>query len=230
MGQRSQIYIRIWDKDNDTPKLYAKYYGWNFGERMISRARHGIEYIKSYMEYISLKDTQEKINRIFDVNFDMGDILLTSDIIKEWIEQFSDTYNANEYIFECTANNDGKLFIDVTKDGEIKYCFTDYNMRLLTPVKYMDWDFSDWRNSEQLSKEELKTCEDNIAYIKKNAKFMTEAELQEFIDFDYSKQIGELANDLKIKVDQDKLCKTNINKQKTEQSIEENDISEVEIL
>ena len=53
MGQRSQIYIRIWDKDNDTPKLYAKYYGWNFGERMISRARHGIEYIKSYMEYIS---------------------------------------------------------------------------------------------------------------------------------------------------------------------------------
>ena len=34
-------------------------------------------------------------------------------IIKEWIEQFSDSYNANEYIFKCTANNDGKLFIDV---------------------------------------------------------------------------------------------------------------------
>ena len=30
MGQRSQIYIRILDKDNDNPKLYAKYYGWNF--------------------------------------------------------------------------------------------------------------------------------------------------------------------------------------------------------
>lgn len=60
MGQRSQIYIRIWDKDKENPKLYAKYYGWNFGERMISRARHGIEYIKSYMEYISLESTQEK--------------------------------------------------------------------------------------------------------------------------------------------------------------------------
>ena len=229
MGQRSQIYIRIWNKDNGTPKLYANYYGWNFGERMISRAKHGIEYIKAHIEYISLKDTQEKINRIFDVNFDMGDILLTSDIIQEWIEQFSDSYNANEYIFKCTANNDGKLFIDVTKDCEIKYCFTDYDMRMLTTVKYMDWDFFDWRNSEQLSKEELKTCEDNIAYIKKNAKFMTSAELQEFIDFDYSKQIMELANDLKIKVNQDKLCRFDIDKQEIEKNKEENGISEVEI-
>ena len=87
MGQRSQIYIRIWDKDNDNPKLYAKYYGWNFGERMISRAKHGIEYIKTHLKYIDIDSTQEKINRIFDVNFDMQDILLTSDIIKEWLEE-----------------------------------------------------------------------------------------------------------------------------------------------
>lgn len=224
MGQRSQIYIRIWDKDEENPKLYAKYYGWNFGERMISRARHGIEYIKSYMEYISLESTQEKINRMFDINFDMKDILLTSDIIKEWLEQFSDSYNSNEYIFECIDNNDGKLFIDVTKDGEIKYCFTDYDMKMMTPVKYMNWDFPGWRNSEQLSKEEVKICEDNIAYIKKNAKFMTSEELQDFIDFDYSKQIIELANDLKIELAQDKLFRFNMDKKESEQNKEENDI------
>lgn len=230
MGQRSQIYIRIWNKDNENPKLYAKYYGWNFGERMISRAKHGIEYIKANLDYISLDSTKEKINRIFDVNFDMHDILETSDIIQEWLQEFSEYFYANEYIFNCIDNNDGKLFIDVTKNGEIKYCFTDYDMRMLTPVKYMDWDFTNWRNSEQLSKGELKTCEDNIAYIKKNAKFMTKAELQEFINFDYSKQISELANDLKIKVNQDKLCKNNVNKLKAEQNKEENDISEVEII
>ena len=224
MGQRSQIYIRIWDKDKENPKLYAKYYGWNFGERMISRARHGIEYIKSYMEYISLESAQEKINRMFDINFDMKDILLTSDIIKEWLEQFSDSYNSNEYIFECIDNNDGKLFIDVTKDGEIKYCFTDYDMKMMTPVKYMNWDFPGWRNSEQLSKEEVKICEDNIAYIKKNAKFMTSEELQDFIDFDYSKQIIELANDLKIELAQDKLFRFNMDKKESEQNKEENDI------
>ena len=45
MGQRSQIYIRIKDEDGNTT-LFAKYFQWNFGERMISRARYGIEYIK----------------------------------------------------------------------------------------------------------------------------------------------------------------------------------------
>ena len=176
------------------------------------------------MEYISLESTQEKINRMFDINFDMKDILLTSDIIKEWLEQFSDSYNSNEYIFECIDNNDGKLFIDVTKDGEIKYCFTDYDMKMMTPVKYMNWDFPGWRNSEQLSKEEVKICEDNIAYIKKNAKFMTSEELQDFIDFDYSKQIIELANDLKIELAQDKLFRFNMDKKESEQNKEENDI------
>lgn len=230
MGQRSQIYIRIWDKDNDNPKLYAKYYGWNFGERMISRAKHGIEYIKTHLKYIDIDSTQEKINRIFDVNFDMQDILLTSDIIKEWLEEFSDYYEANEYIFNCVANNDGKLFIDVTKEGEIRYCFTDYDLKILTPTKYMNWDCSGWQNSRYLSEDEIETCKDNIKYISKNAKLMTKEELQEFIDFDYSKQIIELAKDLKIEVDPKKIHKTSIEKQEQDQSKEENDISEVEII
>ena len=54
MGQRSQIYVRF-NKENGQSGLIANYYGWNFGERMISRARWGIECIKEHFEYISTK-------------------------------------------------------------------------------------------------------------------------------------------------------------------------------
>ena len=200
MGQRSQIYIRIWDNYNDNPKLYAKYYHWNFGERMISRARHGIEYIKATLKYIADSSNQEKINRIFDVNFDMKDIMLTSDIIKEWIEKFSSYYDAKEYIFECISNNNGKLFIDVTKNGDIKFCFTDYDLNILTPTKYMNWDYAGWQNSKELTKDEIETCKNNIKYINQNAKLMTKEELQEFINFDYSKQINDMAKKLGVSI------------------------------
>lgn len=227
MGQRSQIYIRIWDKYDETYKLYAKYYDWNYGERMISRAKHGIEYIKTHLEFIDIDSTQEKINRIFDVNFDMQDILLTSNIIEEWIEEFQNNYKANEYIFEYIDNNDGKLFIDITKDREVKYCFTDYYFEILTPTKYMNWDCPEWRDSKYQTKEEIQTCKNNINYINKNAKLMTKKELQDFINFDYSKQICELAKKLRIKVDKKQIHKLNMEKTKLEQ--EETDMSEMEV-
>lgn len=226
MGQRSQIYIRIMDNYNENPILYAKYYSWNFAERMISRAKYGIEYIKKNIGYITLDSTKKKINRIFDVNFDMQDILLTSDIIKEWLEEFSDYYDANEYIFNYVPNNDGKLFIDITKDGEIKYCFTDYNMKILTPTKYMNWDFPEWQKSKYLSEDEIATCKNNIKYLIKNAKLMTKEELEEFINYDYSKQISELAKEMKNEIKPERLARTDYN----ERNKEENDISEVEII
>ena len=201
MGQRSQIYIRITDNYNEYPKLYAKYFQWNYGERMISRARHGIEYIKDSMEYISYDSVQEKINRIFDINFDMKDIAFTSDLIKEWVEDFRKHYTQVEYIFTNTANNDGKLFIDVNANGEIKICFTDYDLNILSPKEYMDWDFENWQNSEYLSKEDAEICKKNIEYINQNVRFMTEDELEEYISFDYSKQIEELAESLGIKLE-----------------------------
>ena len=56
MGQRSQIYIRynvnyISGSSTENPTthnfkgLIARYYGWNYGERMVSRARYIIERI-----------------------------------------------------------------------------------------------------------------------------------------------------------------------------------------
>lgn len=203
MGQRSQIYIRISDDYNEKPTLIAKYFQWNFAERMISRARHGIEYIKSCAEYLSSDTVKERISKIFDVNFDMKDVALSTDIIKEWIEYSSKYYGLdeiNDYIFNAQDNNDGKLFIDVDKEGNIKYCFTDYDMQILSPEKYMDWDFENWQKSEYLDKEDVAICINNINYIMKNAKQMTGTELEEFMKFDYSEQIIKMAEKLKIKI------------------------------
>ena len=202
MGQRSQIYIRIHDKDNNVI-LFAKYFQWNYGERMISRARHGIEYIKNVLEYISLDTTQEKINKIFDINFDMKDVASSIDIIEEvreglWFNRNSTA--VNEYIFERQDNNDGKLFIDCNENSdEIKFCFTDYDLNILSPDEYMKWDMGiDWNkpNSKFYEydkdwNEIVKVCEDNLKFIKENAKMMTYSELEEFMKCDYTKYIGD---------------------------------------
>lgn len=79
MGQRSQIFVRYQETDG-TRKLVARYYGWNYGECMISRARHTIEWLKENYELISFY--AEKIPRILDTNFDMGDCVISSDILK----------------------------------------------------------------------------------------------------------------------------------------------------
>lgn len=201
MGQRSQIYIRINDKDNNQT-LIAKYFQWNYGERMISRARYGIEYIKGYMEYINQDTVQEKIGKFFDINLDMQDVALSIDILEEVRESCSrNRSEINDYIFIDQDNNDGKLFIDCYQEtGEIKFCFTDYDMNILTPAKYMKWDMgSNWDSPNFYSEPELNEdwqskisiCKDNIKSINCNAKMMTETELESFIRYDYSKQIGD---------------------------------------
>lgn len=90
MGQRSQIYVR-YNKSNTQKGLIANYYSWNYSERMISRARWGIEFIEGYFKYItdseyrwmSSKWNVMHVSRIFDTNFDMHDVAISSDIIKE---------------------------------------------------------------------------------------------------------------------------------------------------
>jgi len=203
MGQRSQIYIRIIDKNNNV-NLIAKYFQWNYGERMISRARYGIEYIKRNIEYLGLDSVRERIDKIFDVNFDMQDVAISSDIIQETRDYFGSSKRLmNEYIFLNQDNNDGKLFVECNENnGEIKYCFTDYEMNILSADEYMKWDMgAEWKapnfysgefaylNDDWL--ELIPICVDNINYINENAKMMTPKELEHFIKDDYSIQIGE---------------------------------------
>ena len=68
MGQRSQIYVR-YTKDNKH-YLTARYFGWNYGERMISRCRYSLEWIKEMARHDWLFTTEKtKLERILEVNF-----------------------------------------------------------------------------------------------------------------------------------------------------------------
>jgi hypothetical protein len=187
MGQRSQIYVR-YQKDG-VNYLTARYYQWNYGERMISRCRHSLEWIEGMMPYdwYFTRET-EKLKRILDVNFDMHDIVIGYDIIKEWEEcDYKDETSFKEYVFLTQDNNDGKLFIDI-KDGVIKYAFLDYDCdtnRIMSAAQYMQWDCPSWRKSEYIDDEQKALCEANIKAIKKLAKLMTKEEVEEFINADY---------------------------------------------
>ena len=187
MGQRSQIYVR-YQKDV-VNYLTARYYQWNYSERMISRCRHSLEWIEAMIPYDwHLTRETEKLKRILDVNFDMHDVVIGYDIIKEWEEcDWKDETSFKEYVFLTQDNNDGKLFIDI-KDGVIKYAFLDYDCdtnRVMSAAQYMHWDCPSWRKSEYIDDEQKALCEANIKAIKKLAKLMTKEEVEEFINADY---------------------------------------------
>lgn len=187
MGQRSQIYVRY-----DKSIVVANYYQWNYGERMISRARYGIEYIKDvcleYKDFIFKdKSYMEKLSRIFDVNFDMKDVAISQDIIEEWKRDFPDD-NFNDFVFRFQDNNDGKLLVDITADGIIKYAFLDYNCNtdnIMTGEQYMYWNSKEWEQSKYISSEQKKLCRCNLQKINEMAILMTKEEAEDFVNYDY---------------------------------------------
>lgn len=186
MGQRSQIYIR-----HENKLVIANYYGWNFGERMISRTRAIVEWIKAHSKYSFIgedKDYMTKLSRICDTNFDMRDVAISCDIIKEWQEEFPQE-SFNDCVFKYQDNNDGQLFIDVKSDLSIKYALSynpDYT-KILNCENYLIEDLrEDWQTpTEYLTQEDIDTCKKNIEYISANAELMTAEELNHFINFDY---------------------------------------------
>jgi len=190
MGQRSQIYI-AYNKNASPEKmeayvrqgervLTARYFQWNYGSRMVSRAR-------SIMEWLSVqKDALDsvgwKIPLIAAVNFDFRDVVESNDIIAEWRNEFSDE-PFNYMVFRFQDNNDGKLFISVERDGTIKYCFTDSKItQPLTAEKYMRWDHCEHNTEEEYGSNYSANC----AWLKDNAVLMSPEELNDFISGTYS--------------------------------------------
>ena len=189
MGQRSQIYVR-YTNDKGEHFLTARYFGWNYGERMVSRARHTIEWINEEIKYtFKFSSDNKQLVRIIDTNFDMKDVVISSDIIEEYFETFTEDYTFKEYVFTHHDNNDGKLFIDIHPNGIIKYAFVDSECNLDKPMGglgYMRWNHKNWRDSKYITKEQKEKCNKNCKYLRNNFQLMTTKELKDFISCDYN--------------------------------------------
>lgn len=214
MGQRSQIYFRCNDEQGKY-RLVARYYQWNYGTRMVSRARgifEWLEYMKEYPYYfigISRNENITKLERIMDTNFDYRDVVLGQNIL----EKYENGYCDKEDIF-YRDNNDGKLLIDMVVDWtrknkkgdnpvKFKYAFVDWDSKLIGDgEQYMQWnenygeDAPAWRDSKSIANE-IKYTERNIRYIDKHAELMTQKEVDEYISHDYVADMG-----LKVKEEQ----------------------------
>ena len=86
MGQRSQIFVRF-TNGRGKKELVARYYGWNYSDSMISRARYTIDWLKENYMYLAFSSHhhKRKIPRILDANFDMVDVTISTDILEEVI-------------------------------------------------------------------------------------------------------------------------------------------------
>lgn len=194
MGQRSQIYLKYPIGDNGKFGLIANYYSWCYGERLISRAAWAIRFLSGmiYPEYSFMTEEHvEKMRRYLDVNFDMHDVVISSDLVKEFEKSRAASFP--DYVFN-QANNDGRLFLNCIlreEDGrkicEIHYCFTDCEYNILDAEQYMEWESESLREHwrKLLPESAIVTCDQNMEYIIENATLMDEDELYEMMHFPY---------------------------------------------
>lgn len=182
MGQRSQIYVVYKNHAGDNI-INATYFQWNYGERMISRARYTMEWIKTQVsDFSSLYYTAHKLRYIESVNFDYKDVVIGTDLVEEW-KEFGNSFNTSlkNYIFYAD-NNDGCLFIDARDEKNLKYAFTTddiFSSPSMGPEAYLKWD------STPTKIKELKFNKANIRWITHNAKLMKKKELKELLELPF---------------------------------------------
>ena len=189
MGQRSQIYV-IYKDNQNRDCISATYFQWNYGERMISRARYLMGWIKSQNSFYVVDSynvfplfyVANKIRYIASVNFDYKDVVIGQDLIEEWkdYKQGVPNANLNDYIFNAD-NNDGCLFIDARIPQQLRYAFTTYDYKdgVMGPEAYLKWDDvpQKIRNT--------KFTKRNINWITHNAKLMKKKELEAILRTTY---------------------------------------------
>lgn len=188
MGQRSQIYV-IYKDNQNRDCISATYFQWNYGERMVSRARYLMGWIKDQNLFYSsdnnlflLSYVAYKIRYIASVNFDYKDVVIGQDLIEEWkaYKQGVPNANLNDYIFNAD-NNDGCLFIDARIPKHLKYAFTTYDYKdgVMGPEAYLKWDGTPQKIRD------AKFTKRNINWITHNAKLMKKEELEAILKTTY---------------------------------------------
>lgn len=190
MGQRSQIYV-IYKDNQNRDCISATYFQWNYGERMVSRARYLMGWIKSQNSFyvadsynvFPLSYVANKIRYIASVNFDYKDVVIGQDLIEEWKDYKQGgvlNTDLNDYIFNAD-NNDGCLFIDARIPKQLRYAFTTYDYKdgVMGPEAYLKWD-----NVPQNIRN-AKFTKRNINWITHNAKLMKKKELEAILKTNY---------------------------------------------
>ena len=189
MGQRSQIYV-IYKDNQNRDCISATYFQWNYGERMISRARYLMGWLKSRDSFyvvdshnlFSLSYVAYKIRYIASVNFDYKDVVIGQDLIEERkaYKQGVPNANLNDYIFNAD-NNDGCLFIDARIPFNLRYAFTTYDYKdgVMGPEAYLKWDGTPQKIRD------TKFTKRNINCITHNAKLMKKKELEAILRATY---------------------------------------------
>lgn len=182
MGQRSEIYVAV-EKQDGTKQMTARYFSWNYAERMISRVAFTSKWLQAKQYGFNKKD----LISIIETNFDMVDHLTSEQIEPETTGSFK---------LHCSIDNmlnDGRAFIFINKEGKIKYCFTENHA--LEPLDCNDYMLFDteccypeyqWKNKEYRNSTKMKRCRNNIKWLKQNAEVMTQEELDEFLHSVYT--------------------------------------------
>ena len=207
MGQRSQMYVIA--KKNNKYYITANYYQWNYGERMISRVRGTLEQIiDDYIKYDwQLTTDNAKLRRIMDVNWDMHDVVLSSDIIKEFTDDYEKYWKtegssyAQDFFGFCFSgqdNNDGQayMYIDLDTDNpKVKLCFTIYTFdkdsSVINANEYLTLDLlydkpGTWQEymikSEYCGAETIVDTGKNIEYIEEHSEMLSKEELLDILN------------------------------------------------
>ena len=207
MGQRSQIYVIA--KKNNKYYMTANYYQWNYGERMISRVRGTLEQIiDDYIKYDwQLTTDNAKLRRIMDINWDMHDVVLSSDIVKEFTNDYEEYWKTEgnsyaqdffDFCFSGQDNNDGQayMYIDLDVDNpKVKLCFTRYTFdkdsSVMNANEYLTLDLlydepGTWQEymikSEYYGAKTIVYTEKNIEYIEEHSEMLNKEELLDILN------------------------------------------------
>lgn len=166
MGERSNFFVRIRAKETSTAKRYkyetffGLYFQWCYGERMISRLRAAIDFAQTDLAWQSSitlrKELMDKFKQVIRTNYDMRDILDTTDLVPDAIDNLKQGYDTVDADIFNQAENHGFIYLDITIDDPdekfgknkptVKYAFVQNEGKdcpVMDVVQFADKDMGD---------------------------------------------------------------------------------------
>lgn len=197
MSNRTQIFVRFENEVFDG-EVHRDLIAMNFDNCLasttIERARNGLAYIydtgvsklNAGQSSIFINGCEMSFNS-FTKNHDMTakrSTNLSTEYAKERIH--NKDIDLNAFLFTDQASDGGKLFVDVSLDGTIKYAFLDEaNEQVMSASQYMSWQEPDWNKFSLLNRGTQSKCKDAVLRIEHNIPLMTKEEVADFINHDY---------------------------------------------